>query len=170
MTGFERIGGSPPITAATATTGLRDAAGIARTAMATVGDRVLAWSAQSFGGTGAAGAAWQAHTGLPSGFAPDRAELARGGDVYQLRALTGELAQSFGATPAEEGALGRAIDGFARGVALRFNALADAPTDTMLNGVLDALDAAVANGATDGISGVTARIEMAASMVDKLNR
>lgn len=170
MTGLERVGGAPPITATTATVGPRDAASIARTAMATVGDRVLAWSAQSFGGSGAAGAAWQARTGLPSGFAPDRAELARGGDVYQLRALTVELAQRFGATPAEEGDLGRAIDSFARGVALRFNALADAPADTMLGGVLDALDAAVESGATGSIAGVTTRIESAASMVEKLNR
>lgn len=170
MTGFDRIGGSPPITATTAPAGPRDAGNVARTAMATIGDRVLAWSAQSFGGTGAAGAAWQGRTGLPSGFAPDRAELARGGDVYQLRALTGELAQAHGATPAQEGALGRAVEDFARGVALRFNALADAPPETMLGGVLDALDQAVANGAGDGIGGVTARIESAAAMVEKLNR
>lgn len=170
MTGFDRIGGTPPVSAATTAAGPRDAGNAARTAMATIGDRVLAWSAQSFGGGGAAGAAWQGQTGLSSGFVPDRAELARGGDVYQLRSLAGELAQGFGATPTEEGALGRAIDDFARGVALRFNALADAPTDTRLNGVLDALDSAVANGAGDGIGGVTARIESAATMVEKLNR
>ncbi|TRW17380.1 hypothetical protein [Glacieibacterium frigidum] len=170
MTGFERIGGTPPITATTTAVGPRDAGNAARTAMATIGDRVLAWSAQSFKSDGAAGATWQGRTGLPSSFTPDRAELARGGDVYQLRALTGELAQGFGATPAQEGALGRAIEDFARGVALRFNALADAPTDTMLGGVLDALDQAVASGAGDGIGGVTARIESAATMVEKLNR
>lgn len=169
MTSFERIGSTPPVTGSPAIGGATDVAQAARGTMATIGERVLAWSAQSFGTGDAAGAAWNARTGSQSDFTPNRAELSRGGDVYQLRALTAEVAREFGATPAEEGALGRAIEDFARGTALRFNALAGSASETMLGGVADALDAAVGSGA-DGIGGVTARIESAALMVEKLNR
>ena len=169
MTGFERISSAPPVSATTPVGATGDAGSTARGAMATVGERILAWSAQSFGTGPAAGAAWCARTGSGDGFSPDRAELSRGGDVYQLRALTGEIAARFGATPAQEGALGRAIGDFARGVALRFNALAGGDTAPMLDGIANALDRAAASGGSDGIDGVTARIESAATWVGTLN-
>lgn len=170
MTGFERIGGTPPVTAATVVALGGDAGSAARGAMATVGDRVLAWAAQSFGTGGAASAAWNARTGGEPGFTPDRAELARGGDVYQLRALTADVAREFGATPAEEGALGRAIEDFAREAALRFNGLAGGASGAIVGGIADALDRAVAVDAGGGIDGVTARIETATATVAALNR
>lgn len=170
MTSFERIGGIAPVTASTPAGAAGDAAATARGTMAAAGDRVLAWTAQSFGTGAAAGAAWSARTGGDGGFAPDHAVLARGGDVYQLRALTAEIAGAHGATPAEEGALGRAIEDFTRAVALRFNALAGGPEGAMLDDVAAAVDSAAAADAGSGIGGVTARIESAAAMVEALNR
>lgn len=171
MTSFERIAGLPAAAAACQACAGGDAATTAQGVMAGIGARVLAWTSQSFGTNGDAAAAWNARTGAQGGFAPDRAELARGGDVYDLRGITAGIAREYGATPAQEGALGRAIEDFTRGVALRFNALADGGArDAMLDGVAGALDDAVASGGPDGIEGVTTRIELAARAVDTANR
>ena len=170
MTSFERIGGTVPVAAATLGGGRGDAGGTAKAAMATVGERVLAWSAQSFGSGPAAGEHWQARTGGGwTGFVPDRSELARHGDVYQLRELTASIGRQFGASPAAEGAMGHAVDDFARALALRFNALAGGAVAPMLDAVAGAVDSAAMSG-PDGIEGVTTRIETAARMVEALNR
>lgn len=169
MTSFERIGGAPPVSATSLTGGSTDVAGTAKAAMASIGDRVLAWTAQSFATGPGAGARWQAATGAASGFVPDKAELGRRGDVYELRALTSEIGQQFGATPAQEGALGRAIDDFARAVSLRFNALAGGDGGPAVDDVATLLDRATGDG-PGGIDGVTSRIETAARSVEALNR
>ena len=111
---------------------------------------------------------WSARTGASGGYSANSGALGNG-DAYELRALTSELAQSFGATPAAEGALGRAVEDFARGVALRFNALAGSAPEAMVDGVARALDVASSRGA-DGIDGVISRIETAARLVEEGNR
>ena len=164
---IERISSAPPVASIGSATGAGSAVATARTAMGTVGERVLAWTVASSGSPSAAGQ-WSAKTGVASsGFAPSMAELSRGGDVYGLRSLTSEIAAQSGATPAQEGALGRAVEDFARGIALHFNGRAGG--DDMVDGVVAALDSAVSSG-SDGIDGVTSRIETAARMVDALNR
>ena len=168
MSSFERIGSTPPVTALAQTSGVEGAAGTARAALSTIGERVLAWTAASFGG-GSGAAQWSARTGVPgSGFSPDRAELGRGGDVYELRSLTAGIASQFGASPAAEGALGRAVDDFARASALHFNGRGG--SDAAVEAVAVQLDAAIGDGHADGIEGVTTRIETAARMVENLNR
>lgn len=168
MTSFERIGGAAPVSTVAATTSSNGAAGTARGTMAAIGERVLAWTAASFPAAKGAGAAWSAQTGVAgSGFAPSPAELARGGDVYGLRQLTGEIASHYAATPAQEGALGRAIEDFTRAAALHFNGRAGG--DDMVSGVARALDHAIGAGG-DGIDGVTTRIETAARSVEQLNQ
>ena len=165
MTAIDRIA---PMPAAGMLPATSSAATVAHGAMATIGDRILAWSAQNFGG-GQAAARWTAQVGGGSGFAPDHAELRGGGDVYELRALTADVAAKFSASPAEEGALGRAIDGFARAVALRFNAVAGSSAEPLIDDVAAALQAASSSG-PGGIDGVTARIETATRIVDAANR
>ena len=164
---IERINGPSAIGAVAGGTTTGPAAS-ARAAMATIGGRVLAWTAASSGGAVPA-AQWSVLTGgAGGGFAPNRAELARGGDVYGLRALAAEVAGHFGATPAQEGALGRAIEDFTRGVALQFNGRAGGAG--MADDVAAAVNRAADGSGGDGIDGVTARIETAARMVDALNR
>ena len=168
MTSFERIGSAPPVAATGALGESEPAAAAARTAMAAIGERVLAWSAASFGDSGGA-AQWSARTGVASsGFAPDRAELARGGDVYDLRSLTAGIAGEFGASPAAEGALGRAVEDFARAASLHLNGRGGSAG--AVDAVASKLDAALGGTGPAGIDGVTARIETAARMVEDLNR
>ena len=164
---IERISSAPPVASIGSATGAGSAAATARTAMGTVGERVLAWTAASSGSPSATGQ-WSAKTGVASsGFAPSMAELSRGGDVYGLRSLTSEIAAQSGATPAQEGALGRAVEDFTRAAALHFNGRAGG--ENMVADVASALDRAVAAGG-DGIDGVTTRIETAARSVEHLNQ
>lgn len=168
MTSFDRISSPAPVTAVGPAASGDNAGTVARTALATIGERVLAWTAAS-SGTTSNSAAWSAATGVGgSGFTPDRAELGRRGDVYELRTLTAEIGRQFGASPAAEGALGRAVEDFARASALQFNGRAG--DVAAVDAVAARLDAAVAGSGPGGIEEVTSRIESAARMVETMNR
>lgn len=167
MTGFERIGSTQPVAGVRQDAGNSDAGQVARSALVSVGERVLAWTGASARSGDGPQAQWNARTGAAGEFAPSQAELARGGDVYQLRALTAEIAGRLGASPAEEGALGRAIEDFARAASMQFNGRGG--DDGSIDAVAATLDAAIASG-PGGIDGVTARIETAARGVEDLNR
>lgn len=99
-----QVGAAPAL----AGSGATEAGSAARGMMDTIGQRIGAWSAEIFG------------TATPSSgsFAPDAGELARRGDVYDLRPLVSEVASRFGAGPAAEGALLRATEDFTRAAAL----------------------------------------------------
>lgn len=120
-----------------------DAGAVARDVMDTIGQRVAAWSSEIFGG-GAGGAA---------GFTPDTSELARRGDVYDLRPLVSETAARFGAGPAAEGALLRATEDFTRAAALHIFG------GNRSDNVSNALEGASSDGS--GIDGVIGHIEAA---------
>ena len=165
---IERISSPPPVASIGLTAGVGGAAATAHQTMGIVGERVLAWTAATSGSASAAGQ-WSSATGVAgNGFVPSLAELGRGGDVYGLRLLTAEVAAGSGATPAQEGALGRAIEDFTRGLALHFNGRAGG--GEMVRDVAAAVDRAVSSGSVGGLDGVTSRIEAAAHMVDALNR
>lgn len=119
----------------------RDADGVARAMMGAIGERLEAWAGVMSGGGARAGS-----------FRPDAGELARRGDVYELRSLVAEAAARFGAGPAAEGALLRATEDFTRAAALHVYggngaAVADALTRT--------------EGGGDGIDGVVDRLQAA---------
>lgn len=121
-----------------------DPASVARQVMGTIGDRVAAWAGEIFGGGSQGG----------GGFTPNTAELARGGDVYELRSLVAETGAKFGAGPAAEGELLRATEDFTRAAAPHVYA-GDRGVDT----VRSAVDNASADG--NGLDGVVGRLEAA---------
>lgn len=121
-----------------------DAGTIARSVMETVGQRVAAWSGEIFGGKTAADGA---------SFIPNTGELARRGDVYDLRPLVSETAARFGAGPAAEGALLRSVEDFTRAAALHIFGGDRADT------VTHALEGAASDGS--GLDGVIGHLEAA---------
>jgi len=130
--------------AALASGGPVDPGTVARDIMGTIGERITAWSGQVFGGKASAGGA---------GFKPDMGELARRGDVYDLRPLVSETAARFGAGPAAEGALLRAAEDFTRAAALHIYGGDRADTVTR------ALEGTSSDDA--GIDGVVGHLEAA---------
>ena len=146
-----------------------DARQAAQGAIGEIGHRVLAWVGASGGSGGGGSAAWSASTGAGSGFRPDPSALARGGDIYGLGELGGELAAQFGGTPAEEGALGRALEGFTREAVIQLAGLSGAPAERQLAGIEDALTAAGGDAAPSGIDGLTQRITTATAALARQN-
>lgn len=169
MTAIDRMGGAPAVGAIDFSASVDPRQVVAKT-LGTIGDRVLAWTAQSFPLGDAPAAAWSAHTGSSGGFVPDPAVLARGGDVYGVLELAEQVADPFTTTPQEERELERAIWDFTSELALRLNALAGAPAETQIGAATDAFDRALSEESASGVVGVTQRIELAARTLEAVNR
>lgn len=134
---------------------------LARAVIGEVGARVVGWAHASFGDDNSA--AWSQASGAGS-FQPVPARLAQG-DAYGLRALAGDLAGKLGGTPAQEGALLRALEDFTREAALNVNALAGSGNE------LSALSAALeVSGGGDGLDGVVTRLETATRRLEIANQ
>lgn len=160
MNGIDRLAASAAVVAPVAAQG---ADSLARGLIGEVGARVVGWAAASFGDDNSA--AWSQASGAGS-FQPIPARLAQG-DAYGLRGLAGDLAGKVGATPAQEGALLRALEDFTRAAALNVNALAG--TDNQLTALTAALDV-TATGGGDGLDGVVARLETATHRLETANQ
>lgn len=165
--GFSRLP-TTPVHAAGAITpigdGAHDAArSLAGTAIGEIGHRVLAWVGQSARTFDTASHAWAASSGVAAGgFRPDPSELARGGDVYELRGLAADLGARTGATPTQEGELRRALEDVTRQAVVQLAGLSGAPADRQLAGMRAALGEALDIGAADGADGVISRLQAAA--------
>ena len=168
MTSIDRLSGSSPLAGATPAT--QDARALATGAVGEIGHRVLAWVDASARGSNAGSSAWAQATGRASTFTPDTAELARRGDVYDVRGLTGQIASATGATPAQEGELHRALEDFTRASVVQLAGLAGAPGDRQIAGVRDALAVAgQAGGAATGVEAVIDRLQSATAHLSALN-
>lgn len=170
MTSIDRISGLSPLSPTGGAS--TDARGAAIAAMGEIGHRVLAWvDAASRGGSNGGGAqAWSQTAGNGSGFAPDMGELARRGDVYGLGDLTRDLSARFGASPAQEGALRRALDDFTRQAVVQIAGLSGASGEQQVSGVRAALEGAARADAPAGLDGVIARFEAATADLSAQNR
>lgn len=165
MTGIGSINGvsgAAPLGAAAL-----DPARAATGAIGEIGHRVLAWVGASGGSGDRAG--WSAASGTTSDFSPDARELARGGDVYGLGEIGGALADRFGGTPAEQGALRRSLESFTREAVVQLAGLSGAGSDRQLAGLGDALDAAAGLGASGGLDGIAQRLDAAAAVLARQN-
>ncbi|MET0376048.1 MAG: hypothetical protein ABW128_17545, partial [Rhizorhabdus sp.] len=110
--------------------------------------------------------AWSASSGVAGGaFRPDPAELARGGDVYELRGLAADIGARTGATPTQEGELRRALEDVTRQAVVQLAGLSGAPADRQLAGMRAALGEAMDIGAGDGADGVVSRLQAAAQQL-----
>jgi hypothetical protein len=132
------------------------AATIAQSLISELGSRMLAWVNSMASSSGAGSSSW---TERASGFTPDPAELARGGDIYGLRDLASQVSGQFGGTPTQEGELLRALEDFARAAVVQVGGLAGASGDRQVDGLRDALNLAGAADAGEGMEGVVARLE-----------
>ncbi|TGX52223.1 hypothetical protein E5A73_15590 [Sphingomonas gei] len=169
MTSIDRISGLPPLSSA-GPAGSNDARGAAIETMGEIGHRVLAWVDAASRGNGNGAQAWSRTAGNSSDFAPDMGELARRGDVYGLGDLTSELSARFGASPAQEGELRRALDDFTRQAVIQIAGLSGASGDRQVGGVRAALDEASQAEAPTGLDGVIARFEAATADLSDQNR
>lgn len=168
MTSIDRISGLSPLSPADSAS--TDARGAAIGTMGEIGHRVLAWVDAASRGTGTGAQAWSQTAGSGSGFAPDMGELARRGDVYGLGELTRDLSARFGASPAQEGALRRALDDFTRAAVVQVAGLAGASGEQQIGGVRTALESAARTDAPAGLDGVIARFETATAELSAQNR
>ncbi|ATY31882.1 hypothetical protein [Sphingomonas psychrotolerans] len=169
MTSIDRLSGLSPLSP-TGPAGGADARGAAIETMGEIGHRVLAWVDTASRGNGGGAQAWSQTAGNGSGFAPDLGELARRGDVYGLGELTSDLAARFGGSPAQEGALRRALDDFTRQAVVQIAGLSGAGGDQQVSGVRAALDGASRADAPAGLDGVIARFEAATATLAVQNR
>lgn len=167
VTGIDRIGAVPAVGGFGANPP-RDAQSIAANAIGEIGQRVLAWVGAS-GGDGTGASALGDATGVAAGFRPSAGALARGGDVYGLGALAGEIAGQLGGTPTQEGELCRALQDFTRGAVVQVAGLSGAPGDRQIAGIREAFAAAIAHHPGGGIDGVVARLDTAASVLVRQN-
>ena len=169
MTSIDRLSGLSPLSP-TGLSGAADARGAAIESLGEIGHRVLAWVDAASRGNGSGAQAWNQTAGNGSGFAPDMGELARRGDVYGLGDLTRDLSARFGASPAQEGALRRALDDFTRQAVIQVAGLSGASGDQQVSGVRAALDSASRADAPAGLDGVIARFEAATADLSAQNR
>lgn len=132
-----------------------DARGLAGFAIGEIGQRLQAWSALASGAPGG------------SGFTPDQAKLARGGDVYDLRQLSDEIGRQLGATPSDQGALLRGIEDFTREAAVQVYGLAG--SDRQAIGLDAAVAAALDQPAGEGADGVVTRLQAATDLLAAQN-
>lgn len=153
MTGIDRIAGSAAAAGLAAET-TPDA--LARAMLGEAGREVLAWSAAVFGRDGGSAG-------------PDLARLAQGGDVYGVRAIAGQAAAALGATPAQEGALLRALEDFTRAAALNVHALAGSDAQADALAAVQSAAPELSSDATTGVDSVIARIERATDLVQQAN-
>ncbi|MEG3175325.1 hypothetical protein U1872_03725 [Sphingomonas sp. RB3P16] len=167
ISGIDRIGAVPALGGFGANPP-RDAQSIAASAIGEIGQRVLAWVGASGGSADAAGLLGDA-TGVAARFSPEVAALARGGDIYGLGALAGEITAQLGATPTQEGDLCRALQDFTRAAVVQVAGLSGAAGDRQIGGIRDAFAAAIAHDAVGGIDGVVARLDTAAGVLTRQN-
>jgi hypothetical protein len=164
--GFSRLPAAP-VQAPGAISSIGDAAhgdarSLAGAAIGEIGHRVLAWVGQSARTLDTASHAWAASSGVEAGgFRPDASELARGGDVYELRGLAADIGARTGATPTQEGELRRALEGVTRQAVVQLAGLSGASAERQLAGMRGALSGALDVGAGDGADGVIARLHAA---------
>ena len=130
-------------------------------AIGELGHRALSWAAASARTNDSGAAAWTSAAGVGSSFEPDAGKLAQRGDVYDLRGLSSDISARMSATPAQEGALHRALEDFTRAAVVQAVGLSGAAPERQTAGLRDALESALAGDSEDGIDGVTARIEQA---------
>ena len=169
MTSIDRISGLSPLSPS----GLgasTDSRAAASEAMGEIGHRVLAWVDAASRGNGSGAQVWSQTAGNGSGFAPDMGELARRGDVYGLGELTSQLSARFGGSPAQEGALRRALDDFTRQAVIQIAGLSGSSGDQQVSGVRAALDSAARADAPAGTDGLIARFEAATADLSTQNR
>lgn len=172
--GFSRLPAAPvqapgAITPLTRDGAPGDARSLAGAAIGEIGHRVLAWVGQSARALDTASHAWAASSGVEAGFRPDPAELARGGDVYELRGLAADLGTRTGATPTQEGELRRALEDVTRQAVVQLAGLSGASADRQLAGMRAALGEALDSGAGEGADGLVARLQAAAQELARGN-
>jgi len=139
-----------------------------RAAIGELGHRVLSWSSASARSADSGAAAWTSAAGAGSDFEPDAGKLAQRGDIYDLRGMSSDIASRMGGTPAQEGALHRALADFTRAAVVQTAGLSGASPDRQTAGLRDALESALTGDSEDGIDGVTVRIEQAtATLADQ---
>lgn len=160
MIGVSRLSSIPP-TGAQDTPGAQQVKQEAQAAIGELGHRALAWVAASDPAAASGAAAWASAAGVDSAFEPDANRLAQRGDIYDLRGMSGDIASRMGGTPAQEGALHRALADFTRAAVVQAAGLSGAAPDQQTAGLRDALGSALTGESEDGIDGVTARIEQA---------
>jgi hypothetical protein len=145
INGFSGIGATATVSATASAGG---SAGVAREIVDAIGDRVQAWvSALAPGGSG--------------GGRTDAGTLARGGDVYGLRAMASDLSARFGGSPREEGDLTRAMEDFTRAAMIETAGLHGSDGTVRTQGLDLARAAAEAVPESGGISGIAVRLEAA---------
>jgi hypothetical protein len=130
-------------------------------AIGELGHRALSWTSASARAPDSGASAWTSAAGAGSAFVPDTSKLAQRGDVYDLRGMSSDIATRMGGTPAQEGALHRALEDFTRATVVQVAGLSGAAPERQTAGLRDALENALAGDSEDGIDGVTARIEQA---------
>ncbi|MBA2934184.1 hypothetical protein HZF05_08730 [Sphingomonas sp. CGMCC 1.13654] len=160
MIGVSRLSSIPPAGAQN-TPGTQQVKQEARTAIGEIGHRVLAWTSASARTSDSGSTAWASAAGAGSDFAPDAGKLAGRGDIYDLQGMSSAIASRMGGTPAQEGALHRALGDFARAAMVQAAGLSGASPEQQTAGLRDALENALGGDGEDGIDGVTARIEQA---------
>lgn len=167
MLGINRVTGILPN--GNPTPGAEQARTEAKSAIGEVGHRVLSWVTASARSTESGRVAWATMAGSGSGFSPDAGELSRRGDVYDLRGLSSDIATRMGGTPAQEGALHRALEDFTRAAVVQTAGLSGASPERQTAGLRDALEQAGAMESDDGVDGVTSRIEAATATLVQQN-
>lgn len=137
-------------------------------AIGELGHRTLSWASASARASDSGAEAWLSAAGVASDFEPDAGKLAQRGDIYDLRGMSSDIASRMGATPAQEGALHRALEDFTRAAVVQTAGLSGSAPERQTAGLRDALESALTGDSEDGIDGVTARIEQAtATLVDR---
>lgn len=168
MTSIDRLS-SIPASGSLAGAHVSSARAEASAAIGEIGHRVLAWVSASSGSPASGKAAWSDAAGAESDFQPNGAELARGGDVYDLGGLSRDIAGRMGATPTEEGELHRALTDFTRASVVQLAGLSGAAGDRQIAGVRGALDASQSVDAGEGVNGVIDRMQAATSALVRQN-
>lgn len=168
MTGIDRISPTVP-PGATGAAGLSDARSLAATAIGEVGHRVLAWVGESARSLDTGSRAWTTATGTASSFHPDGGELARRGDVYDLRGLAGSITSQAGGTPTQEGELHRALEDFTRQAVVQVAGLSGAAGDRQISGIRQALGTALHTSSGEGVDGVVTRLQAATATLAEQN-
>jgi hypothetical protein len=167
MTGVDRLASTASIAPAATQSG--DARSLAAATIGEIGHRVLAWVGAAGGAQAAGSGAWSQVAGESSGFRPDQAELARGGDIYDLNGLSRAIAGETGATPTQEGELRRALEDFTRAAVVQVAGLSGATGERQTGGIQVALQAATGGGSPAGSDGVVERIERATASLTATN-
>jgi hypothetical protein len=167
MIGVSRLSSIPPASPQD-TPGAQQVKQETQAAIGEIGHRALAWTSASAQTPDSGAVAWASAVGVDSDFAPDAGKLAQRGDIYDLGGMSSDIASRMGGTPAQEGALHRALADFTRAAVVQTAGLSGASPERQTAGLRSALEGALTGDSQDGIDGVTARIEQAtATLVDQ---